>query len=118
MGPGYRNVIGIPGGITSPLMRIIQEENKDRMNLVAGNGNTYRDGRPTENDRINTIYVIDSDKLPFYRAEVYHQFHNGGCSTPFELCACCRVASMARLLCSQGLASPLGRSTPSTSRKR
>ena len=23
-GPGYRNVIGIPGGITSPLFRVLQ----------------------------------------------------------------------------------------------
>lgn len=26
---------------------------------------------------MNVVWVVDSDALPFYRAEAYHQFHNG-----------------------------------------
>jgi hypothetical protein len=26
-GPGYRNMIGLPGGMDSPLMKVIEEEN-------------------------------------------------------------------------------------------
>jgi hypothetical protein len=32
---------------------------------------------PRENDEINVVWVVDSEQLPFYRAEMYHQFHNG-----------------------------------------
>jgi hypothetical protein len=39
-----------------------------------------QNGKPQEADEINVVWVVDSDslrQLPFYRAEVYHQFHNG-----------------------------------------
>lgn len=36
-----------------------------------------QDGKPQEADEINVVWVVDSEQLPFYRAEVYHQFHNG-----------------------------------------
>ncbi|CAG9467039.1 unnamed protein product [Pedinophyceae sp. YPF-701] len=68
-GSGYRNVVGLPGGTDSPLMRILQEENVNKMALLPGKGN--------EPDKINTVYIMDTDKFPFYRAEVYHQYHNG-----------------------------------------
>ncbi|KXZ51831.1 hypothetical protein GPECTOR_11g270 [Gonium pectorale] len=99
VGPAYRNVIGIPGGINSPMFRIIQEENKYGMELREGRGNVVERGRATEasavlplrdnppaqskdsgvdsGDVLNTVWVVDSDALPFYRAERYHQFHNG-----------------------------------------
>lgn len=34
-------------------------------------------GAARENDDINVVWIVDSEQLPFYRAEVYHQFHNG-----------------------------------------
>lgn len=76
-GPAYRNVIGIPGGVNSPLFPIIQEANKYGMELREGRGNDMQRGRPTEGDLLNVVWVVDSDKLPFYRAERYHQFHHG-----------------------------------------
>jgi hypothetical protein len=37
----------------------------------------YDNGRPVEGDECNVVWVVDSNQLPFYRAERYHQFHNG-----------------------------------------
>lgn len=34
-------------------------------------------GRAREDDAINRVYVMDTDKFAFNQAEVYHQFHNG-----------------------------------------
>ena len=78
-GAGYRNTVGIPGGVNSPLFKILQEENVNGMDLRegAGNENVGLLSSPTEGDVLNTVWVIDSDKFPFFRAEVYHQFHNG-----------------------------------------
>lgn len=36
-----------------------------------------QNGAARENDEMNVVWVVDSGQLPFYRAEVYHQFHNG-----------------------------------------
>jgi hypothetical protein len=36
-----------------------------------------KNGRPAEDDLLNVVYVVDSNAMPFYRAENYHQFHNG-----------------------------------------
>jgi hypothetical protein len=47
------------------------------MELRAGGGNVYDNGRPVEGDEFNVVWVVDSNQLPFYRAERYHQFHNG-----------------------------------------
>lgn len=76
-GPGYRNVIGISGGVSSPLFKILQDRNVNNMELREGDGNSPKEGDSKENDRFNTVWVLDSDKLPFYRAEDYHQFHDG-----------------------------------------
>lgn len=76
-GPGYRNVIGLPGGISSPLFKILQDRNVNGMELREGDGNSPKEGDAKENDRFNTVWVLDADKLPFYRAEDYHQFHDG-----------------------------------------
>lgn len=76
-GPGYRNVVGLPGGVRSPLFKILQEANVNGMELREGSGNEWKDGKPTEDDLLNVVWVVDSAQLPFYRAEVYHQFHNG-----------------------------------------
>lgn len=103
-GPGYRNVVGIPGGMDSPLYPAFAAANKNGMKLVRGSGNELVRGRPTEDDVLNTVYVVDSTKLPFFpvrchvhhrappctrslrvQAEQYHQFHNGiGAAFPKE----------------------------------
>lgn len=46
------------------------------MQLREGDGNSSPDGA-VEGDRFNTVWVLDSGRLPFHRAEAYHQFHNG-----------------------------------------
>jgi len=77
-GPGYRNVIGIPGGMDSPLMAVVEEENVNGMELLRGRGNLFdRSGAASEDDKVNRIWVMDSSKYDFHPAEVYHQFHNG-----------------------------------------
>jgi hypothetical protein len=67
-GPGYRNVVGIPGGINSDLFKVFQSKNINNMNLIPGEGNTFRNGKATENDLFNTVYIVDSNKLPFHQA--------------------------------------------------
>lgn len=77
-GPGYRNVIGIPGGVDSPYFPLLQQANTNNMRLLPGNGNEYdASGKPMEGDEFNTVWVLDSTLLPFNQAEKYHQFHNG-----------------------------------------
>lgn len=76
-GPAYRNVIGIPKGVDSPLFEVLKERNKNGMDLIPSDGNDFNRGKAKDNDQINVVYIVDSDKLPFYRAEQYHQFHNG-----------------------------------------
>lgn len=58
------------------LVFLLQEHNKDGMQLREGDGNSSPDGA-VEGDRFNTVWVLDSGRLPFHRAEAYHQFHNG-----------------------------------------
>jgi hypothetical protein len=68
-GGEYRSAVGIPGGITSPLMPRLREK-AGGAKLVAGNGD--------EGDTLGTgiIYVYDTMKFPAHIAEKYHQFHN------------------------------------------
>jgi len=66
-------VLGLPGGQASPLFPVIKQaalESQGGMKLYAGRGN--------EPDTIGdkAVLVYDSDKYPFYPAELYHQFHD------------------------------------------
>ena len=65
------------GGVSSPYFKLLQAANVHGMQLREGSGNVYVRGAPSEPDEINVVWVVDSNKLPFYRAEAYHQFHNG-----------------------------------------
>ena len=56
---------------------VLQERNKNGMELIPSDGNDFDKGTAKDKDQINVVYIVDSDKLPFYRAEQYHQFHNG-----------------------------------------
>jgi peptide methionine sulfoxide reductase MsrA len=76
-GPGYRSVVGLPGGVASPLFPVLQAANVHGMRLAAGaGGGPGPDGRPLEGDELNTVWVVDSSVLPFHPAEQYHQFHD------------------------------------------
>lgn len=92
-GPGYRNVVGIPGGLDSELGQAFAAQNKDNMKLVKGQGNTYKNGKPTEGDVFNTVFVVDAAELPFHQAETYHQYHSGiGKTFPREYLVDLKVA--------------------------
>lgn len=68
-GGEYRSVVGLPGGIQSPLMGQLRE-GAGQTQLVAGIGN--------EGDTIGTgqVFVYDTAKFPAHTAEKYHQFHD------------------------------------------
>ena len=46
----------------------VQARNVNGMELREGDGNDGEGGR--EGDKMNVVWIVDSDKLPFYRAEV------------------------------------------------
>ncbi len=70
-GPEYRSLIGLPGGMKHTSYPSIEKSAESAgFKLVEGKGN---DG-DTLGKQI--VYVYDSNKFPFYQAEVYHQFHN------------------------------------------
>ena len=69
------------------LMSVVKEANVNGMILVEGKGNQLDETTsiPTEDDEVNKIYIMDNTQFPFYRAEQYHQFHDGlGHSFPEE----------------------------------
>mmetsp|Transcript_145835 Transcript_145835/g.257234 ORF Transcript_145835/g.257234 Transcript_145835/m.257234 type:complete len:308 (+) Transcript_145835:78-1001(+) len=77
-GGEYRSAIGLPGGESSPLFSEIK-------NAVAGSPMKLVSGKGDEPDTIRdkAVLVYDSDKFPFYPAEVYHQFHDDFMGAPY-----------------------------------
>jgi peptide methionine sulfoxide reductase MsrA len=67
-GLAYRSLIGLAGGVGSPLYPTIAAQNTFGMALRA----VSIGGEP---DALNTVYIYDSDAFPFYDGEVYHQCH-------------------------------------------
>lgn len=67
-GSEYRSLIGLPGGVKNPMYQAVE---------AAGNakGFTLEAGKGNDPDTFGKklIYVYDSNKFPFYQAEVYHQ---------------------------------------------
>mmetsp|Transcript_6268 Transcript_6268/g.10394 ORF Transcript_6268/g.10394 Transcript_6268/m.10394 type:complete len:199 (+) Transcript_6268:565-1161(+) len=80
-GPEYRSLLGLPGGVHSAQYVEIQRAMKD----VLGDSWTLMEGSGNEPDTLlqRRVYVMDSSKFPFYRAEMYHQFHNDFQSPPY-----------------------------------
>ncbi|KAL1504096.1 hypothetical protein AB1Y20_010506 [Prymnesium parvum] len=77
-GGEYRSLLGLPGGIDSPHFPVIQSAAaQSPMKLFKGEGD--------EPDTLSSkaVLVMDSDKFPFYPAEVYHQFHNDFMGPPY-----------------------------------
>jgi peptide methionine sulfoxide reductase MsrA len=72
-GPHYRAVLGLPGGLNSPLMTTIQEAE-----TANGKSFDWKAGQGDDGDTLydNTIWVYDSDTYLFHQAEMYHQFHD------------------------------------------
>ncbi|CAE7397834.1 unnamed protein product [Symbiodinium natans] len=69
VGGEYRSVIGLPGGIESPLMAQVRAE-AGKTKLVAGRGD---DG---DTLGTGTVLVYDTAQFPAHVAEKYHQFHD------------------------------------------
>lgn len=69
VGGEYRSVVGLPGGMNSPLMPALRRY-AGSTTLVAGHG-----GDP---DTLGTgqVFVYDTAQFPAHIAEKYHQFHN------------------------------------------
>lgn len=67
-GPAYRSVVGLPGGLASPLYVTLKAHNRFGMTLMP----SQHGGDP---DEPNTVFVYDSDRLPFWDGEVYQQCH-------------------------------------------
>lgn len=79
-GGEYRSVIGLEGGQNSPNFDIIREaalNSPGGMKLYAGRG----DEPDTIGDK--AVLVYDSNKFPFYAAELYHQFHDDFMGAPY-----------------------------------
>jgi peptide methionine sulfoxide reductase MsrA len=71
-GPEYRNLVGIPEGVDSPLAKqLIEVSSKtgDKLDFARGKGD--------DPDARALVFVMDSNVFPFYVAEQYHQFHDG-----------------------------------------
>lgn len=73
-GPNYRAVIGLPGGMQSPLIADIKASQEGNVaqtfELRAGSGD--------DPDTLGSahVWVYDSNVFPFRQAELYHQFHD------------------------------------------
>eukprot|EP00930_Biecheleria_cincta_P059062 TRINITY_DN44831_c0_g1_i1.p1 TRINITY_DN44831_c0_g1~~TRINITY_DN44831_c0_g1_i1.p1 ORF type:complete len:241 (-),score=54.65 TRINITY_DN44831_c0_g1_i1:120-842(-) len=67
-GGEYRSVIGIPGGLSSPLASALR----------AGATAELAKGRGNEDDTLGSgkVFVYDSTRFPAHVAEKYHQFHD------------------------------------------
>lgn len=70
-GAPYRNVIGIPGGMQGKFYALVQDRNVNHMPLVEGG----EDGGRGDDEDEYQVYIYDSLRFHFYRAEAYHQFH-------------------------------------------
>jgi peptide methionine sulfoxide reductase MsrA len=72
VGLEYRNLVGLPGGVTSPYAQVLVEASKaegDKLDFAKGKGD--------DPDRRALAFVMDTTEYPFYVAEQYHQFHDG-----------------------------------------
>lgn len=72
-GGEYRSVLGLPGGVDSPMFSVVEEaaaKSPGGMRLAKGRG----DEPDTIGDKL--VLVYDSNTFPFYAGELYHQFHN------------------------------------------
>jgi peptide methionine sulfoxide reductase MsrA len=73
MGSPYRSMVGLPGGMSSPLYAALVKHNAFKMALKPGTGGAGAGGG--DGDEFNTVWVYDSEVWPFYSGEVYHQYH-------------------------------------------
>jgi hypothetical protein len=71
-GGEYRNLVGIPGGTSSPLITQLIDVSK-----VNGDKLDFAKGKGDDPDARALCFVMDINEYPFFVAEQYHQFHDG-----------------------------------------
>ena len=68
----YRNLVGFAGGSKSPFAQQLVDASKatgDQLDFAVGKGN--------DEDIARLIWIMDTEKYPFFVGEAYHQFHDG-----------------------------------------
>lgn len=68
VGAEYPSLVGIPGGMNSPLYPAIAQHKPQAMRLQPGLG--------SDQEVSDIVFVMDSSTFPFHRGETYHQFHS------------------------------------------
>jgi peptide methionine sulfoxide reductase MsrA len=71
-GTEYRNLVGIPGGKSSPLADILV-----KASMASGDKLDFAVGKGDDADVPKVSFIMDTATSPFYVAENYHQFHDG-----------------------------------------
>ena len=71
-GPEYRSLVGIPGGVNSPLAKQMVDAS-----IKYGDKLDFAKGKGDDPDRRGLVFIMDTSNFPFYVAEQYHQFHDG-----------------------------------------
>lgn len=71
VGAEFRSIIGIKGGMASPLISTLTRAAHGLVTLEEGVGDD------PDNFAKATVYVYDTETYPFHQAELYHQFHDG-----------------------------------------
>jgi len=71
-GPEYRNLVGLPGGKSSPLAAALV-----RASVATGDKLDFAVGKGDDGDVPKVAFIMDTADFPFYVAEQYHQFHDG-----------------------------------------
>lgn len=73
-GPNYRAAIGLPGGVSSPLMQVIEGAMQNHTTVKF----ELKEGKGDDPDTLRQalIWIYDSNRFPFQQAELYHQFHD------------------------------------------
>jgi peptide methionine sulfoxide reductase MsrA len=72
VGPEYRNLVGLPGGVTSVFAKQLiatSQASGDKLDFAKGKGD--------DPDARALTFVMDTANYPFFVAEQYHQFHDG-----------------------------------------
>ena len=70
LGPEYRSLIGLKGGVKHPFFGPMKK-------VAKKNGYKLQAGKGSDPDNLGQrlVYVYDSSEFPFHQAEIYHQFH-------------------------------------------
>ncbi len=71
-GAEYRNLVGIPGGKSSPLAELLV-----KASVASGDKLDFAVGRGNDKDLPKVSFIMDTKGYPSFVAEQYHQFHDG-----------------------------------------